>query len=307
MTTVVTIGICVRNCERFLNDAIESVIAQDFPHELMEIVFVDDGSQDKTLQIIQDYVQKMDIRAIVFHTSWKGLGPARQLVLRNANGKYLLWVDGDEILSENYVRLQVDVMEKNSGVGITCGFIGAPDKNMLLNLELVQFRIDHYLFDNPRNFLWKTRKLPGTGGSTFRIKALKQVNGFDERITGAGEDMDIAKKVENANWSIKLNNSIFYEKKMNMSTLVDLWKKYFWYGYGSYSIYRKHRTTVSLPRMTPLAGFFAGFFYSVIAYRLIRQTVFFLLPFLFCFKMTAWCLGFFESQIVHVCFQKKVG
>lgn len=297
---IITIGICVRNCENFLSDTINSLIEQDFPHELMEIVFVDDGSEDRTLQIIKEHVSRINIRAKVFHTKWMGLGPARQLALNNAEGKYILWVDGDETLSKSYVRQQVDFMEKHPEVGITSGVIEAFGKSFILNLELVPFKLNHMLFEEPKSFFWKTKKFPGTGGTTFRVEALQQINGFDKSFTGAGEDMDVAKRIEKTNWAIKLNNAVFYEKKMNMSSIVDLWKKYFWYGYGSQTFYRKDRTIVILSRMTPPAGFFAGFFYSILAYKLMRNKRLFLLPFFFSFKMTAWCLGFMKSQIVNV-------
>jgi glycosyltransferase involved in cell wall biosynthesis len=296
MTIAITIGMCLRNCERFLYSAIDSIVEQDFPHELMEIVFVDDGSEDNTLQVIKDSVSRIDIKARIFHTDWKGLGPARQLVVNDANGRYILWVDGDEVLSKSYVREQVDFMEKHPTVGLTSGYIGFLEGNLLLNLELVQFVVDHFLFNKPKSFLWKTRKLPGTGGSTFRVEALKQVNGFDVNFTGSGEDIDIGKRIE-ANWSVKLNESVFYEKKGGLSTITDLLKKYYWYGTGSYRSFSKNRTTLSLYRMTPPVGFLAGFFYSKVAYKMMGQKALFALPFLFSFKMSAWWVGFIVGQL----------
>lgn len=305
MKPIITIGMCVRNCEKVIDNAINSIMIQDFPHNSMELIFVDDGSTDKTLAILQDYVSRIDIRTLLLHTEWRGLGPARQLIVRNANGKYILWVDGDEALSTNYVRKQVDFMENNPRVAVTGGIMSIDDAtNMLINLELVRFNIDHLLFEKPRSFLWKTVKLPGTGGSTFRMDALQEVKGFDESIRGSGEDMDIVKRIELAGWSIKLNEAVFYEKKGEMMTLSDLWSKYFWYGFGSYGSYLRNRATFLLPRMTPLAGFLTGFFYSVLAYKLMRKKIYFLLPFLFFFKMTAWCLGFAKSQITNASYPK---
>lgn len=299
MKPIVSIGMCLRNSENTLEDVFDSLIKQDLPHELMEIIFVDDGSEDQTLQIITNYVSSIDIDAKVFHTKWRGLGPARNLVVNNARGDYIIWVDGDQILPEDYVRKQVEFMEQNSKVGITAGILGFFPGNTFLNLELIPAIIDHINYEKPRSFVWKTEKLPGTGGSIFRVEALKQVNGFDNHLTGVGEDQDIARRIKDAGWLIRLNDAVFYERHGGMSTLTDLWNKYFWYGYGNQSLYRKNRRLFSLPRMSPPAGFITGFFYSLIAYKLVHQKKVFLLPLHFAFKMTAWSLGFIKGQIMN--------
>lgn len=296
---IVSVGMCVRNCENTLRDAIESVAKQDFPHELMEIIFVDDGSEDCTPELISNYVSRMDINSKVFHTSWKGLGQARNLVIKNAIGDYIIWVDGDEILPEDYVKKQVEFMNHNASVGLTAGIIGIPPENPILTLELIPSVIDHIRYGSPRSFVWKTEKLPGTGGSTFRVKALRQVNGFDDCLAGVGEDQDVAKRIKDAGWLIRLNDTVFYEKHGGMGTVRDLWNKYFWYGYGNQSLYRKNRKLFSLPRMSPPAGFITGFFYSLIAYRLLHRKMVFLLPFHFALKKIAWSLGFIKGQIMH--------
>jgi len=300
MKPIVSVGMCLRNCENTLEDVIDSLIKQDLPHELMEMIFVDDGSEDKTLQIITNCVSRMDIDAKVFHTKWRGLGPARNLVVNNASGDYIIWVDGDQILPEDYVRKQVEFMGQNSKVGITAGILGIPPGNIFLNLELIPAIIDHICYEKPRSFVWKTEKLPGTGGSIFRVKALKQVNGFDDHLIGVGEDQDVARRIKDAGWLIRLNDAVFYERHGGMSTLRDLWNRYFWYGYGNQSLYRKNRRLFSLPRMSPPAGFITGFFYSLIAYKLVHKKMVFLLPLHFAFKMTAWSLGFVKGQIMHV-------
>lgn len=298
MKPIVTVGMCLRNCENTLREAIDSVIQQDFPHELMEIIFVDDGSEDNTLQIVSNYVSRMDINSKVFQGKWKGLGAARNLVVNNAEGNYVIWVDGDEILPEDYVRKQVEFMEQNPSVGIVAGIVGIIPRNLILNLELIPAIVDHIRNGKSRSFVWKTEKLPGTGGATFRVKALRQVNGFDDYLKGVGEDQDVARRIKDVGWLIRLNDVVFYERHGGMSTLKDLWNKYFWYGYGNQNLYRKNRKMFSLPRMSPPAGFIAGFFYSLIAYKLLHRKMVFLLPFHFALKMTAWSLGFIKSQIL---------
>ncbi|MEM2144292.1 MAG: glycosyltransferase [Candidatus Jordarchaeaceae archaeon] len=297
MKIVVTLGVCVRNGERMIGRVIESIMKQDFPHEKMQILIVDDGSTDRTLQLLSDWVSKIDIKTKIFSKKWQGLGPSRNLILKNAEGQYIIWVDADEILPESYVRKQVEFMVKNPKVGITAGLVKLVCKNLVLNLELMPTIIDHLNYNKPKNFIWKTGKLPGTGGAIFRVEALKQVNGFDERISGVGEDQDVAYRIKNAGWLIFLNQEPFYELHGGMSTFQDLWKKYFWYGYGAYKIYKQNRILFSLPRMSPVAGILTGFFYSIEAYKRMHSEAVFLLPIHYSFKLTAWMFGFIKAQI----------
>ncbi|MEM2143741.1 MAG: glycosyltransferase [Candidatus Jordarchaeaceae archaeon] len=297
MKFVVTIGICVRNGEQTIANAIESIVKQDFPHDKMQLIIVDDGSTDRTPQILFDYASKIDIKTKIFQTNWQGLGPSRNLIIKNAEGQYIIWVDADEILPESYVRKQVEFMSKNPKVGISVGLVKLVSKNYVLNLELIPAIITHLNYNKPKNLIWKTAKLPGTGGAIFRVDALKQVNGFDERISGVGEDQDVAQRIKNAGWLILLNQEPFFELHGGMSTFQDLWKKYFWYGYGAYNIYKLKKPLYSFIRMSPLAGILTGFLYSIAAYKLMHSKTVFLLPIHYSFKLTAWMFGFIKAQI----------
>jgi len=285
----VTIGVCVRNSAATLHEAIESIIDQDYPHELMEIIFVDDGSEDYTLSIINSYVSTMDMIVKVFHHKWKGLGLSRNMVIENANGDYIVWVDGDMILPRDHVRKQVEFMEQNPKVGIAKAKYGMlPRENIVVALENIPF----ILYDSKDGSL--NSKLPGTGGSIYRVDAVKQVGGFDSRLRGVGEDQDAAFRVKVAGWLIERSLAVFYERRVQ--TWKDLWHKYFWYGYGDHDLYRKNRDIFSLYKMVPIAGFVAGALYTLDAYRLTRRKFVFLLPFHFAFKMTAWCFGFAKGK-----------
>lgn len=296
MKPKVTIGVCVKNAETTIKDAIESILAQDFPHELMEVIFVDDGSEDKTLSIVKEYVLKIDMKVKVFHHKWRGLGPSRNVVVENAGGDYIIWVDGDMILPKDHIRKQVEFMERNAKVGIgkaRYGFVrGEP---LVAALENIPFIV----FDSKNGPL--DLKLPGTGGAIFRVKIIRQVGGFDERLRGVGEDQDVAQKIASTGWLIKRSNAFFLERREE--TWSKLWQKYVWYGYGNYSLYQKSKKIFRIYKMIPLASFLAGLLLSFSAYKIIGRKVVFLLPLHFVFKSTAWCLGFikgaFDNTAAH--------
>jgi glycosyltransferase involved in cell wall biosynthesis len=297
MKPVITIGICVRNGERVLRNAFDSIINQDFPQDQIQVIVVDDGSKDATPKIISAYASKFGSNAKFFQTSWGGLGHARNLVINQADGKFILWLDSDEILTKSYVSKQVSIMKNNPRVGITSGVFKMVPGNIILNLELIPFIVIKTNYKKPRNFIWKTEKLIGTGGSTFRVEALKQVNGFNEAIKGAGEDLDIALRIRKAGWLTNLNDGEFFETHNGMFTFAHLWSKYVWYGNSCQKMYRENREIFSIARMSPLAGLITGFLFLPSAYLLLHQKKVFLLPIHYGLKMTAWMSGFIKGQI----------
>ena len=293
MKPKVTIGVCVKNAEATIKDAVESILVQDFPHELMEVIFVDDGSDDKTLSILKSYVPKMDMRVKVFRQEWKGLGPARNVAVNNASGDYIVWVDGDMILPKDHVRKQVEFMEQNPKVGIAKAKYGMPHgENIVAALENIPFMV-HDSKDGPVN-----SKLPGTGGSIYRVEAIRQVGSFDSHMKGVGEDQDVAYRIMSAGWLIKMSNAFFFERREE--SWSNLWKKYVWYGYGNYWLYRKNKRIFRLYKMIPPAGFLAGLLYSFPAYRLTGHKLVFLLPLHFVFKSAAWCWGFVKGVFASI-------
>ena len=291
MKPIVTIGLCVRNCEASIKEAIDSVLNQDFPHELMEVIFVDDGSEDGTLSVILDYISNMDMQAKVFHSEWKGLGWARNVVVNNAGGDYIIWVDGDMILPKDHVKKQVEFMEQNPTVGIAKAKHGKLTRgNLVATLENIPYIVGDFRSQSKTTF-----KLPGTGGSIYRVKAIRQAGGFDSDLSGAGEDLDAAYRIRASGWSLARTQTEFYERRRE--TWKALWDEYFWRGHGLHQALHKNENLFSLYKMLPPAGFLAGLLYSFKAYKLTRQKIVFLLPLHFIFKMIAWCLGFAKSHI----------
>lgn len=297
MKPIITVGMSLYNCENTIARAIDSIILQDFTHEKMQVIIADDGSKDHTLEIVQKYIEKIDIPTKVFQTKWMGLGATRNLIVENTESEYLLWLDSDQVLSKDYVRKQVEFMDKNSDVAITAGVTTLTGKNLVLDLELIPGVIDHFRYGKPKTFVWKTEKMPGTGGATFRLQALKQVNGFNEKLTGVGEDGDVAQRIRKSGWIMKFNEAEFQELHRDMASFKHLWNKYHWYGYGNEKAYRHNREVFLFFRMSPIAGAVAGFFYSIDAYKLFYKKSVFLLPIHYGFKMTAWMVGFITGQM----------
>ena len=294
MRPKVTVGVCVRNCESFIKEAIDSIINQDFPHELMEVIFVDDGSEDNTLSIIKEYVSRIDIPAKVFHTSWKGLGHARNIVAANAEGDFILWVDGDMVLSRDFMRKLVEFMEQHPEMGVAKGEQALePGGNLLATLETYSRaagRMVDYQSEKARS------KALGTGGSIYRIEVLTQVGGFDENLRGYNEDWDIEIRVRSAGWSLLTTNAKFLDYERHGLTWKNLWSRYWLRGYYTHYFLHKNRGLLKHYRMFPLAAFLLGLLHAHKLFKLTHEKKVFLSPFQYAFKMTAWYFGFIRSH-----------
>lgn len=285
---IVTIGVCVRNSEARIKEVINSIANQDFPREQMEIIFVDDGSKDRTLSIILSTIPKIDSQTRIFSIEWKGLGQARNIVVDNASSDYIIWVDGDMTLSRDFVRKQVEFMEKELEVGIAKGkYGGTPSKNLAAYLENIVWRVVDHKDEGSA--------LPGTGGSIFRVRAIRQAGGFDNQFTGAGEDIEAVYRVRESGWQISKTKAKFFED--HKTSWKALWREKLWKGYGLHMVFHKHHNFDRLYEMAPPFGFLAGVFNSLIAYRLTRQKKVFLLPFHSIFVKTALCIGFIKSHL----------
>jgi glycosyltransferase involved in cell wall biosynthesis len=291
MKIKVTVGVCARNCENGVKQIVNRISSQDFPHENMEVLFVDDGSQDNTLFEILKIAPRMNMNYKVYNHTWKGLGYSRNVVLTNAQGDYIVWVDDGTIISKDYVRKQVEFMEKHPNVGIVQGFIGVySGSNRVATLE----NMSRLVFGH--KYAGKTTKLPGAGGSVYRVKAAKQVGGFNESIQGAGEDTGIAYRILSAGWQIHITQVEFFIEYNER--LKKVWNKSFWYGYGAHFTLHKHKELREiLYKSTPLAGFLEGVLTFSAAYRLTQKKIAFLLPIYYFSERIMWCIGFSKSHI----------
>ena len=101
MTPAVSIIMPVYNTEKYLREALDSILAQTMTD--IEVLCVDDGSTDSSLEILHEYANK-DPRVTVFTQDHQFAGAARNLGIKHAAGKYLLFLDSDDIFDPQMVE-----------------------------------------------------------------------------------------------------------------------------------------------------------------------------------------------------------
>lgn len=106
---LVSMTLAAYNVEPFLADALDCILGQTYSN--LEIICINDGSSDSTGAILDTYAQK-DTRVRAIHkTKNEGLAVARNLSLAEAQGKYIMFVDGDDLMDTRLVERAVTSLE----------------------------------------------------------------------------------------------------------------------------------------------------------------------------------------------------
>lgn len=111
MTPKLSIIVPVYNAEAYINECVDSILNQTFQD--FEILLVDDGSRDGSAAIADKYAASFPDKIRVFHKPNGGASSARNLGLDNARGKYIGFVDSDDIILPDMYRTLIDELEFN--------------------------------------------------------------------------------------------------------------------------------------------------------------------------------------------------
>ena len=97
--TKLTLCICFYNAEKFLNRCIESF--RNYLVDEVEVLFVDDGSTDNSVSIVNEYIKSYKQLRLVKHSENKGLSLARKTAVENAKSDFILFFDADDEYVDN--------------------------------------------------------------------------------------------------------------------------------------------------------------------------------------------------------------
>jgi glycosyltransferase involved in cell wall biosynthesis len=116
--SLISIIIPVYNGESYLEKSIDSCLAQTYKN--VEIIIVDDGSTDRTKEIIQNYISLYPniIRSCCHHKN-KKLGAARNTGIKKAKGEFLIFVDGDDYIDMSMCDVLLN-KQQNTHADIVC-------------------------------------------------------------------------------------------------------------------------------------------------------------------------------------------
>lgn len=231
--------ILTRNSARTIEKCLESITRVSEP--IREVVIVDGGSTDGTLEIIYRYKQILPIE--ILSDDGKGLGYARDKGWRSTTSDYVIMLDSDVVLNPSFVTSALTVMESDQELGAVAAklkpvlqekrwFAVFQVKNLAIHLHLIEPS-----YPQPAVALH-------TACTMFRREALEKVGGFDHFFRLAKEDSDISFRLRKAGYKLS-----YLPIEVTHLERARFWRTNFRYGRSYVHIAKKH------PDMSPLLTF----------------------------------------------------
>lgn len=170
----VSVILPVYNVEKFLPKCLESIINQTYKN--LEIILVDDGATDSSLQICKKYAN-IDSRITVVTKENGGLSDARNYGLRYVTGEYLAFIDSDDYVLLHYIETLVKGIEDYQADISICNYSNIfPDEDV--NCERISYRVKTFTKEQALNALFdKKYKMQFTTawGKVYKSSIFKEI------------------------------------------------------------------------------------------------------------------------------------
>ena len=175
------------NAEKYIVACVESI--QNQSYENFEVIFVDDGSTDRSVELL---VQYNDPRFRLLRQSNAGVSAARNHGLRHAHGEYIAFMDVDDELESIYLQKMLQVAEQNSTDVVLCNYYDIYSDGKIVENRLpwkegvldIQHEKEHLLFQmiegTVRSSVWRT---------LVRKEFWKETGLFFDARVGIAEDL----------------------------------------------------------------------------------------------------------------------
>ncbi len=224
---IVVIGI---NVERYLNDCIASIRAADYPQELINIIYVDGGSRDRS----PDIGQKAGICVIRLDHPHPTPGRGRNAGMLGATAPFIQFLDADTILHPDWLKTALACFDET--IVAVCGKRSErrPDLNLYHRIASVEW----FYEQGPCRYFG--------GDFLARRQPLTAIGGFDDLLV-AGEEPDLSCRLRQQGWVIWRTTADMTLHELNMTRFAQYWKRAFRSGHAYAQICLRYlRTTEKL-------------------------------------------------------------
>ncbi|WP_142413388.1 glycosyltransferase family 2 protein [Hathewaya massiliensis] len=226
MNIKISVVVPMYNVENYIGRTLESIKSQSFKD--FELIVINDGSTDKSLQVVEDTLDQSLINWRIINKKNEGVSKARNLGIEEAKGKYIYFLDGDDYIEESLLEKMYHCAE-NSGAEISfCGYVHVNEKD-----GSIPFKVHKYI-DSPIEGVQAAAKMLQnniyiSAISGFYLREfLKEKNlRFDSELKFGEDTVFIIKALMNAKKVACIKESLVYYLRRNSSVTKRCGKEYF--------------------------------------------------------------------------------
>lgn len=131
---MISIVMPVFNAEEYLKKSIESILAQTYP--AWELIIIDNGSEDDSFRICQEYAKNEDRILVLHQYQNKGVSAARNLGVEKATGNYVTFLDADDWVAPDYLEQLIKTAKNTQADMLVCQYRKAYDADRNVEEEM---------------------------------------------------------------------------------------------------------------------------------------------------------------------------
>ncbi len=243
-----SIIIAVFNRTGEVKELLESAEELDFEREKFEFLFVDDGSIDGFREFIGNYKSETGIQTRAIYQENKGPGEARNNGMRNAKGKYFIFVDSDCMFPPHWLRTIDNDLEKNSYEAF-----GGPDtchKSFSPLLKAITYSMTSKLGTGGTRGQKKSvgKFYPRSFNMGIHRKVFEDIGGMNK--LRHGQDMDFSQRIYDAGYKVGLIYDAFVYHKRRTS-LSKFYRQIFNWGVARINLSIAHPSMLKPVHLLP--------------------------------------------------------
>ena len=196
-TTQVSIIVPCYNLAQYLDEALQCIYDQTYID--WECIIVDDGSQDNTKEIAQNWESK-DSRFVYLYKENGGVSSARNIGIEKAKHEYILTLDADDKYEATFLEKAMRVLLSDEKLGIVSSWGQYFEDDKL-------FQIYRMTGSSTVDFLFYNDAI---GTSLFRKKCWEQVGGYDQNPKNGYEDWEFYLRVCALGWKVHIIEEVLF-------------------------------------------------------------------------------------------------
>ena len=237
----------IRNEAATIHRSVGAVLAQDYPHDRMELLIADGMSTDATRSIIRN-LDSREIEVRIIDNPGLIVPTGLNRAIEAATGEIIVRIDGHTIVAEDYVRQCVAELLRSGAdnVGGKMNAVGTtPFSHAVAEATSSPFGVGGARFHYSNEEEWVDTVYLGT----WHKELLQRLGGFDEEMV-RNQDDELNFRLRKNGGRVLLSPKI-HSRYYPRGTPRSLWKQYFQYGYWKVRVMQKHPRQMSLRHFAP--------------------------------------------------------